>query len=112
MRTRRGSLQRAVFDLLELEGEDDLRPRPLLERRQALEQLLADPGSSSRRVDSSPMVSKRGTRSCGATMRAWSPGTLRQPTRLAARCRGSRSSSGATVKRLEASTSGDPTYLA
>jgi len=30
-----------VFDLLELEGED-LRPRPLLERRQALEQLVAD----------------------------------------------------------------------
>jgi len=29
-----------VFDLLELEGED-LRPRPLLERRQALEQLVA-----------------------------------------------------------------------
>jgi bifunctional non-homologous end joining protein LigD len=30
-----------VFDLLELEGED-LRPRSLLERRQALEQLVAD----------------------------------------------------------------------
>jgi bifunctional non-homologous end joining protein LigD len=30
-----------VFDLLEMEGED-LRPRPLLERRQALEQLVAD----------------------------------------------------------------------
>jgi bifunctional non-homologous end joining protein LigD len=29
-----------VFDLLELEG-DDLRPRPLRERRQALEQLVA-----------------------------------------------------------------------
>ena len=30
-----------VFDLLELEGED-LRPRPLLERRQTLDQLVAD----------------------------------------------------------------------
>jgi bifunctional non-homologous end joining protein LigD len=30
-----------VFDLLEMEGED-LRPQPLLERRQALEQLVAD----------------------------------------------------------------------
>ena len=30
-----------VFDLRELEGED-LRPQPLLERRQALEQLVAD----------------------------------------------------------------------
>ena len=30
-----------VFDLLELEDKD-LRPRPLLERRQALEQLVAD----------------------------------------------------------------------
>jgi bifunctional non-homologous end joining protein LigD len=40
-----------VFDLLELEGED-LRPRPLLERRQAL--------IPTRR--SSPMASRRGTR--------------------------------------------------
>ena len=30
-----------VFDLLELKGED-LRPRPLLERRQALDELVAD----------------------------------------------------------------------
>src|SRR5882724_11431791 len=35
------------------------------------------------------MASTRGTKSCGAPTKGWSPRTLSQPTRLAARSRGS-----------------------
>ena len=62
---------------------------------------------SSPRAGSLPMASRHGMRYCGATTRAWSPKIRRQPTRPAARSRGSRSSSEAIARRLEASTRSD-----
>jgi hypothetical protein len=98
-----------VFDLLELGGED-LRTRALHERRQALEQLATDRQlvMPTRRLPANGLEAWE--ESCEATTRAWSPRTLRQPTSLAARSRGSRSSSEAIVERLEGSTS--PAHLA
>jgi hypothetical protein len=100
-----------VFDLLELEGED-LRPRPLLERRSRSSRSRRTANSSCRRDGSLQMASRHGTKCCGVTTKAWSPRTLSQSIRLAARSRGSRSSRGAIARRLEGLVSGDPTHLA
>jgi bifunctional non-homologous end joining protein LigD len=77
-----------VFDVLELEGED-LRPKPLRERRQALEELVAERQLiiPARQL---PANGLEGTRCCVATTRAWSPRILSQPTGPVARSRGSR----------------------
>jgi bifunctional non-homologous end joining protein LigD len=100
-----------VFDLLELEGED-LRPRSLLERRQALEQLVAD----RQLVMPTRRLPANGLEAWEEVLRGNYEGMVakdpRSSIRLAVRSRGSRSSSKAIVKMLEASTSGDPAYLA
>src|SRR4030095_6530894 len=88
---------------------------PTAAARAALGARAAGSRPPARHVDATTpltLASRRGARCFGATTRAWSPRTLRQPTRLAGRSRGSRSSSWAIARRLEGLIRVDSAHLA